>query len=90
MGDDSTPIGSYQEAGGDAQRAPGDGDDAQRVSPDDGAPADGGPYHSEKVLPNVMGEEGVNAEIKIAAGDVCVCGGGGVVGETEKNADDDQ
>jgi hypothetical protein len=27
MGDDSTPIGSRQEAGGDAQRAPSDGDD---------------------------------------------------------------
>jgi hypothetical protein len=85
MGDDSTPIGSPQEAGGDAQRAPGDGDDAQRASPGDGAPTDGGPEHPEEVLLNVMQEEDVNAEIKTAAGDVDE-----VVGEAEKNASADQ
>jgi hypothetical protein len=42
MGNDSTPIGSRQKGGGDAQRAPGDGDNAQRASHGDGAPADGG------------------------------------------------
>jgi hypothetical protein len=55
MGDDSTPIGSCQEANGDAERALGDEDDAQRASPDDGARADGGPKHPEVVLPNVRG-----------------------------------
>jgi hypothetical protein len=47
MGDDSTPNGSRQEGGSDAQRAPGDGDGAQRASPGDGAPADVGPEHPE-------------------------------------------
>jgi hypothetical protein len=65
MGDDLTPIGSRQEASGDAERAPGDGDDAQRASPDDGARADGGPKHPEVVLPNVMGEGDVNVETEI-------------------------
>jgi hypothetical protein len=49
MGDDSTPIGSHQEAGGDAQRAPGDGDD--------GHIDDGGVEHAEGVLLDVMGNE---------------------------------
>jgi hypothetical protein len=55
MEDDSTPIGSRQEADGEAQRAPGDGDDA-----------DGGAEHLEDVLLDVMGQEAVNAEIESA------------------------
>jgi hypothetical protein len=85
MGDDSTPIGSHQDAGRDAERAPSDGDDAQRASPCDGAPVDGGPEHPEDVLPNVTREEDVNAETETAAGDV-----GEVVGEAEKNVGADQ
>jgi hypothetical protein len=85
MGDKSTPIGSFQEGGGDAQRAPGDGDDAQRASPSDGAPADGGPEHLEEVLPNIMLEEDVNAKTETAASDV-----GEGVGEAERNAGADQ
>jgi hypothetical protein len=50
-----TPIGSCQEASDNAERAPGDGDDAQRANPADGARADGGPKHPEVVLPNVRG-----------------------------------
>jgi hypothetical protein len=50
MEDDSTPIGSRQEAGGEAQRAPGDGDDA-----------DGGAEHLEDVLLDVMGQEAESA-----------------------------
>jgi hypothetical protein len=85
VGDDSTLIGSHQEAGGDAQRAPSDGEDAQRASPGDGAPVDGGPEHPEEMLPNVMREEDVNAETETATGDV-----GEVVGEAEKNVGSDQ
>jgi hypothetical protein len=85
MGDDSTPIGSRQEASGDAERAPDDEDDAQRASPVDGARADGGPNHPEVVLPNVMGEGDVNAETKTAAGVV-----GEVAVEVEKNLGADQ
>jgi hypothetical protein len=59
MGDDSTSIGSCQEADNDSQRAPADGDD--------GHIADGGAEHPEKVLPNVMGEEAVNVETESAA-----------------------
>jgi hypothetical protein len=80
MGDDSTPIGSRQESSGDAERAPSDGDDAQRSSPADGAHADGGPNHPEVVLPNVMGEGDVNAKIKTITGVV-----GEVAVEVEKN-----
>jgi hypothetical protein len=85
MGDDSTPIGSRQEAGGDAKRAPGDRDDVQRASPADGAHADGGPNHPEVVLPNIMGEGDVNAKTKTAAGVV-----GEVAVEVEKNPGADQ
>jgi hypothetical protein len=85
MRDDSTPIGSCQNANDNAERAPTDGDDAQRGSPCDGAPADGGPEHHEEVLPNITREEDVNAEIKIAAGDV-----GEVVEEAENNVAADQ
>jgi hypothetical protein len=85
MGDDSTPIGSRQKASGNAKRAPGDGDDAQRASPGDGAHADGGPKHPEVVLPNVMGEGDVNAEIETTAGVV-----GEVVVDVEKNPSADQ
>jgi hypothetical protein len=60
MGDDSTQIGSCQEADGDAQRAPGDGDN--------GHIAVGGPEHPEEVLLNVMGEEDFNAEAETVAG----------------------
>jgi hypothetical protein len=49
MGDDSTPIGSRHEAGDDAQRAHGYGND--------GHIANGGAEHPEVVLPDVMGEE---------------------------------
>jgi hypothetical protein len=80
MGDDSTPIGSHQEASGDAKRAPGDGDDAQRASP-----ADGGPNHPEVVLLSVMGQGDVNAETETTAGVV-----GEVVVEVEKNPSADQ
>jgi hypothetical protein len=80
MGDDSTPIGSHQEASGDAKRAPGDGDNAQRASP-----ADGGPNHPEVVLLSVIGEGDVNAETETAAGVV-----GEVVVEVEKNPGGDQ
>jgi hypothetical protein len=59
MGDDSTSIGSCQEADNDSQRARADGDD--------GHIADGGAEHPEKVLPNVMGEEAVNVETESAA-----------------------
>jgi hypothetical protein len=85
MRDDSTPIGSHQDTGGNTERAPGDGDDAQRANPCDGAPADGGPEHPEEVLPNVTREEDVNAETETRAGDV-----GEVVGEPEKNVGADQ
>jgi hypothetical protein len=85
MGDDSTPIGSCHDASSNAERASGDGDDAQRASPCDEAPADGGPEHPEEVLPNVTREEDVNAETETAAGDV-----GEVVGEVEKNVGVDQ
>jgi hypothetical protein len=85
MGDDSTPIAFRQEAGGDAERAPGDGDDAQRASPSHRAPADGGPKHHEEVLPNVTREEDVKAETETTAGGV-----GEVVGEAEKNVGADQ
>jgi hypothetical protein len=85
MGDDLTPIGSHQEASGNAERAPGDGDDAQRASSADGARADGGPNHPEVVLPNVMGEGDVNAETETAAGVV-----GEVAVEVEKNPGADQ
>jgi hypothetical protein len=85
MGDDSTPIGSHQEASGDAERAPGDGDDAQIASPTDGARADGGPNHPEVVLPNVMGEGDVNAETETTASVV-----GEVAVEVEKNPGVDQ
>jgi hypothetical protein len=73
MGDDSTPIGSFQEASGNAERAPGDRDDAQRVNPGDGARGNGGPKHPKVVLLNVMGEGDVNAETETTAG---VVGGG--------------
>jgi hypothetical protein len=59
MGDDSTPIGYCQEADGDAQRAPGDGDD--------GHFADGGAEHVEEVLLDVMGDGVVNAETESVA-----------------------
>jgi hypothetical protein len=85
MGDDSTPIGSHQEGSSDAERAPGDGDDAQRGSPSEGAHADGGPKHPEVVLPNVMVEGDVNAETKTAA--IVV---GEVLVEVEKNPGADQ
>jgi hypothetical protein len=85
MGDDSTPIGSHQEASGNAERAPSDGDDAQKASPADGARADGGPNHPEVVLPNVMGDGDVNAKTEIAAGVV-----GEVAVEVEKNPGADQ
>jgi hypothetical protein len=85
MGDDSTPIGSRQKANGDAESAPGDGDDVQRGSPGEGAHADGGPKHPKVVLPNVMGEEDVNAETKTAAGVV-----GEVLVKVEKNPGGDQ
>jgi hypothetical protein len=58
MADDSTPIGSHQDTGDDAQRARGDGDD--------GHIADGGAEHPEEVLSHVMREEAVNAETKSA------------------------
>jgi hypothetical protein len=80
-----TPIGSCEEASDDAERAPGDGDDAQRANPADGAHADGGPNHPEVVLTNVMGEGDINAETEIAAGVV-----GEVVVEVEKNPGADQ
>jgi hypothetical protein len=85
MGDDSTLVSSCQGASGDAQRAPGDRDDAQRANPADGAPADGGPEHPEEVLLNVLREEDVNAETETTASDV-----GEVVGEAEKNVGADQ
>jgi hypothetical protein len=85
MRDDSTPIGSHQEASGDVERAPSDGDNAQRASPADGAHADSGPNHPEVVLRNVMGEGDVNAEIETTAGVV-----GEVVVEVEKNPGADQ
>jgi hypothetical protein len=56
MGDDSTPIGSREEAGGDAQRAPADGDDVQI--------ADGGAEHAEEVT----GEVDVDAKTESTAG----------------------
>jgi hypothetical protein len=85
MGDDLTPIGSRQEASGDAERAPGDGDDAQRASPTDGARADVGPNHPEIVLPDVMGEGDVNAKTETTPGVV-----GEVAVEVEKNPGADQ
>jgi hypothetical protein len=85
MGDDSTPVGSRQEASGNAERALGDRDDAQRASPVDGARADGGPNHPEVVLPNVMGVGDVNAETETVAGVV-----GEVTVEVEKNPGADQ
>jgi hypothetical protein len=54
VGDDSTPIGSRQDAGDDSQRAPADGND--------GHIGDGSAEHPEEVLPNVMVEEAVNSE----------------------------
>jgi hypothetical protein len=56
MGDDSTLIGSREEAGGDAQRAPADGDDVQIV--------DGGAEHAEEVT----GEVDVDAKTESTAG----------------------
>jgi hypothetical protein len=85
MRDDSTLIGSCQDADGNAERAPTDGDNAQRGSPCDRAPADGGSEHPEEVLPNVTREEDVNAEIETAAGDVRE-----VVEEAENNVGADQ
>jgi hypothetical protein len=85
MRDDSTLIGSCQDADGNAERAPADGDNAQRGSPCDRAPADGGSEHPEEVLPNVTREEDVNAEIETAAGDVRE-----VVEEAENNVGVDQ
>jgi hypothetical protein len=85
MRDDSTLIGSCQDADGNAERAPADGDNAQRGSPCDRAPADGGSEHPEEVLPNVTREEDVNAEIETAAGDVRE-----VVEEAENNVGADQ
>jgi hypothetical protein len=58
MGDDSTPIGSHHEAGDDGERAPCD--------VDDGHFAYGGAEQPEIVLPEVMVEEAVNAEIESA------------------------
>jgi hypothetical protein len=85
MGDDSTPIGSHREASGDAERAPGDEDDAQIASPGDRARADGGPKLPEVVLSNVMGEGDVNAETETIGGVVEE-----VVVEVEKNPGADQ
>jgi hypothetical protein len=58
MGDDSTPIGSHHEANDDGERAPCD--------VDDGHFAYGGAEQPEIVLPEVMVEEAVNAEIESA------------------------
>jgi hypothetical protein len=85
MGDDSIPIGSRQEASGDAERAYADGDDAQRACPGEGARADDGPKHPEVVLLNVMGEGDVNAQTETIAGVV-----GEVLVEFEKNPGADQ
>jgi hypothetical protein len=86
MKDDLTPIGSCQEASSDAKRAPGDGDDAQRASPGDGACADvQRPKHPKVVLPNVMWEGDVNAETKSVVAVV-----GEVVLEVKKNPGVDQ
>jgi hypothetical protein len=66
MGDDSTPIGSHQEVGDDAQRAPGVGDDGHSV---DG----GAELHQEMViplevvLPDVVAEKAANVETEFAA-----------------------
>jgi hypothetical protein len=85
MVDDSTPIGSRQEASGNVERAPSDRDDAQRANPANGARANGRPNHPEVVLPNVMREGDVNVETKTIAGVV-----GEVAVEVEKNPGADQ
>jgi hypothetical protein len=59
MGDDSTPLHSRLEAGDDAHRASGDGDD--------GDIGDGGAELPEVLIANVVGEEAANAEKESAA-----------------------
>jgi hypothetical protein len=78
MGDDSTPIGSRQEAGDDSQRDPGAGDDGHIADgaddAADGHTADGGAQLEQEnlillevVLPGIVAEKAANAETKSAA-----------------------